>query len=304
MNNDVIEDLTKEDETKVEKISLEKTIEETSKEVTRAEYKKKQEQELQNYKIGERDINGNLITKVLGRGDEFVVYEIETKDLVDCLKVHIKTKIEEDTLPIDNFNDVRTKFSEAKGLLYKAVDKTATKLAIAQIVIHAIRGKSEAANYQFENLIKQLHLEYREQFNNRMRMLASALVLTVLAVLFSVATYYLHYFKENQYIHDLVFIITGGCIGGVFSISIGLNKLTCEMDVNRTLYFLYGVQRITISILASVIVFFVIKADLAFGICKKMDTPVIGYVFFAILAGFSETLVPNLLSNIEKQKAT
>ena len=100
----------------------------------RKKYKEQQKQDLAKYKIGEKDSNGYTITKIFGRGDEYVVYEIDTKDLVDSLKVWINTQIEENTVPIDNYNKVRAKFSEVKGLLYKVVDKTTTKTIIAQIL--------------------------------------------------------------------------------------------------------------------------------------------------------------------------
>ncbi len=267
------------------------------------EYKKQQKLTIDKYKVGEKDTNGNLITKIFGRGDEFVVYEIETKDLVDSLKVWIETRIEDDRVPIDNFNKIRAKFSEIKGLLYKVVDKTTTKAIISQIVINAIRGNVEEANRQFGDLVKQINLEYREQFNNRMRMLLSASIITVIIILFSTREYYEKSYVGHIHIHNLIYILAGGSMGALFSLTIGLNKIVCEKDVEWWLYMLYGLERISIGLLASVIVYFAIKADLAFSICGKMNNPVIGYVFFAILSGFSETLVPNLLINIEKEKA-
>lgn len=268
----------------------------------RKKYKEEQKQDLAKYKIGEKDSNGYTITKIFGRGDEYVVYEIETNDLVDSLKVWINTKIEEDTVPIDNYDKVRAKFSEVKGLLYKVVDKTTTKIIIAQIIINAIRGSFAEANTQFDTLIQKIHKEYKEQFKNRMRLLLSALGLTILMVFIAVFTYYNGCYKKFEHIHNLIYVLAGGSIGGFFSLSIGLNKLVCEQDVDWWLYILYGLERITIALLASVIMYFAIKCDLAFGICKEMDNPLIGYVFFGILAGFSETLVPNLLTNIEKEK--
>ncbi len=279
-----------------------KPTEEEMKKEKAEKYLQQQKENIAKYKIGERDSGGNTITKIFGRGDEYVIYEIETKDLTDSLKVWIETKIEDNKEPIDNYNKIRVKFSEVKGLLYKVVDKTATKSIISQIIIHAIRGNFEEANQQFASLIEKINEEYREQFKNRMRLLFCALGLTVVAVLIAVSTYYNGCYKNFEHLHNLIYVLAGGSIGGFFSLSIGVNKLVCEQDVQPWLYYCYGLERITIALLASVIMYFAIKSDLAFGICKKMDSPLIGYVFFGILAGFSETLVPNLLANIEKEK--
>lgn len=64
---------------------------------------------------------------------------------------------------------------------------------------------------------------------------------------------------------------------------------------------IYGVERMTISILAAAISYFAIQTELIFGLAKNISNPLIGYLFFSILAGFSETLVPNILTKIEKE---
>lgn len=275
---------------------------ETPEEEKKRLYKEEQKKELAKYRIGEKDSNGYTISKVFGRGDEYVVYEIDTKDLVDSLKVWINTQVEENTIPIDNFNKVRAKFSEVKGLLYKVVDKTTTKTIISHIIIDAIRGNADSANTQFETLIKQINQEYKEQFNNRMRLLISGLLFAGLVIAFAIGTYYNGCYKKFEHLHNLIYVVAGGCVGGFFSLSIGLNKIVCEKDVAWWLYIIYGIERIIIALLASAIVYFAIQADLVFSICKKMTNPVIGYVIFAIVAGFSETLVPNLLTRLEKEK--
>lgn len=58
-------------------------------------------------------------------------------------------------------------------------------------------------------------------------------------------------------------------------------------------------ERIVISILASVIVYFCIKSNLILGICNDMETPIYGYMVFSVVAGFSETFVPNVLRKLE-----
>lgn len=270
--------------------------------MTPEEYKEEQKKRLAKFKVGEKDANGYSITKVFGRGDEYVVYEIDTKDLVDSLKVWIDTKVEEDKVPINHYNSVRAKFSEVKGLLYKVVDKTTVKTVISHILINAITGNPDKANIQFDELITQINKEYKEQFDNRLRLLISALIFAVILIALAVYTYYSNSFEQYYHIRNLIFVTASGSVGGFFSISIGVNKIVTEKDVSLWLYILYGIERITVAILAATIVYFAIQADLVFSVCKKMTSPLIGFVTFSILAGFSETLVPNLLSKLEKEK--
>jgi len=64
---------------------------------------------------------------------------------------------------------------------------------------------------------------------------------------------------------------------------------------------IYAIERIFISIFASVIVYCAIRSNLAFGFVEKLPNPVVGYILFSIVAGFSETLVPNLLIKLESK---
>jgi hypothetical protein len=270
--------------------------------MTPEEYKEEQKLRIANYKVGEKEANGYTITKVFGRGDEYVVYEIDTKDLVDSLKVWIDTKVEEDKVPINHYNAVRAKFSEVKGLLYKVVDKTTIKTIISHILINAITGNPDKANTQFDDLVLQINKEYKEQFDNRLRLLISALLFSALLIGIAIFTYFNGCLKQHLHIRNLIFITAGGSVGGFFSISIGVNKIVTEKDVSVWLYILYGIERIVVAIMASTIVYFAIQADFVFSVCKKMENPLIGYVTFSILAGFSETLVPNLLTKLEKEE--
>jgi len=266
------------------------------------DYKVKQKEELDKYKVGALDSNDYKIINIFGEGDEYVIYEIETNHFVNSVKVFIKTLNEDDKTPIQNYSNVRAKFTEVKSLLYKVVDKQATKTIIAHILINAILGRVDLAHMQFDQLIKQINLEYKEQFDNRIKFLFSALAFTILIIYICISIYYRGLFNNYNHIHNLFFVICGGCMGGFFSISIGINKLICEKDVGNWVYYLFGLERIIVAILAASIIYFAIQCDLAFSFCKKLDNPVIGYLFFGILAGFSESLVPNLLSDTEKKK--
>lgn len=135
-----------------------------------------------------------------------------------------------------------------------------------------------------------------------MRLVVSALVFSLFLSAIALNTYIYNNYTSLSHLRNLIFVIAGGSIGGFFSISLGINKIICEKDVANWLYILYGVERIIIATSASTIVYFAIQADLVFSITKKLPQPLIGFIFFAIVAGFSETFVPNLLIKIEKEK--
>jgi hypothetical protein len=268
----------------------------------KVEYKKEQQKNISALKVGASDINGYHITKVFARGDEYVIYEIESKDLVESVKVNIDNVTETDESGIiKRYNSIRVKFVEIKGLLYKVVDKTTIKTIIAQILAHGLTEKPEEANTQFDNLKAEINKEYKDQFANRLRLLFSSLSVALIFIVIAVLTHYNKWFNDYTHIKYLIFVTTAGSIGGFFSLSIGLKKIICEKDVNKCLYLIYGAERIVIAVLASTIIYFAIKSDVLFGTCNKMDNPLIGYILFSFLAGFSETLVPSLMTKLEKE---
>lgn len=132
--------------------------------MTPEEYKIKQQERISAFKVGSNDPSGYKIIKIHGRGDEFVVYEIETTELTESIKVWIDTMVEEDFVPINNYEGVREKFAIVKGLLYKSVDKTTSKSIISHILVSAIHSGPEGANAQFDRLIVQINKEYEDQF--------------------------------------------------------------------------------------------------------------------------------------------
>ena len=78
--------------------------------------------------------------------------------------------------------------------------------------------------------------------------------------------------------------------------------MTFEKAVNKWLYVLYGLERVSISIFGAVIVFLAIKNNLVFGMVNEFPNPLMGFTLFSIVAGFSETLIPSLLINLGKNE--
>lgn len=125
---------------------------------------KERKKRMPNHKVGEYDLNGNLITKVYAKDPEYAIYEIESKDIADSIKVHI-----EDDYPeiLKRYNSIRIKYIEIKGILYKVVDKATTKATIAQIIVLALTKNTQEAEQEFNKLKKGIEEDYKEQFANR-----------------------------------------------------------------------------------------------------------------------------------------
>ncbi len=249
---------------------------------------------IDSHKVGQVDTNDFIVTNVLASGNVYVIYEIKTDKIENSIRIYI-----DDSELERRYGNIRIKFSEVKQHLYKVVDKQSIKSIIAQILVHALLDNEEDAQKKFDELIKRINEEYFEQYRNRLRLIFGA------GILFSVfvGIYGGFYFSnsDDSLLKNVVLSATCGSFGGFFSILLSVSKLRCEQGVPQWIYWVYGMVRILISVLAGILIYLAVKIDLVFGFCNDLSSPETGYAVFAILAGFSESLVPNFLKKLENE---
>lgn len=270
--------------------------------MTAEEYKKEAVEKLSKFVVGGNDQAGNLITWIYLKADEYIVYEVKSKDMSNSIRVVVEpwTKDDKDNL-IDNFYKINAKYLEVKGLIYKVVNFKDIKSKIAYIIAVGIKGNTDLAIEQFDDLIKTINKDYKEQLKNRLKYLASVLTYVLLASAFAIITYAFQLFLEFNLIRSLIFTIAAGSIGGFISVSRRIRQMAFEKDVEAYQYFFYGIERSLISSFGAVIIYFVITSNLAFGIINELEKPLYGITVFSFIAGFSETLIPNLLIKLERE---
>ncbi len=98
----------------------------------------------------------------------------------------------------------------------------------------------------------------------------------------------------------LCYVAAFASLGGFLSLALKLEKLDVDPDSPWHFYLLSGISRIAISVVAGVFVYMLIRADLLVGFVMDLDSKS-GILVFAFLAGFSETLVPDILRKIESK---
>ena len=268
------------------------------------EYKAAQKKRMDALVIGGKDRNGNIINRIFAFSDEYVVYEIETNILSDSIKVWIDTIVEENNKPVENYEKIKPKFAELKGLLYKVEDIDSMKVRIGYILPLAISGNIDLAIDSLDKLKKEINERYIDLFAFRMYFLITSLIFVIINIVIAANCYYSNLFSEHNQIKSLIYVATGGSIGGLISITNRLRNISFESGVGKIWYILYGIQRIVISILFGVVIYFAILTNTIFGFVNNLDLhrSIFGFIIFGVVAGFSETLIPTLLINLEQGK--
>lgn len=99
-------------------------------------------------------------------------------------------------------------------------------------------------------------------------------------------------------------IATFGAIGGFISLNIRLNEIKFEISDSTISYIVVSLYKVIFSMLASIIVFFLIESDLILGIIKTKSSNQLYFLYvISTLAGFSESLLPNIFKGIEDKVA-
>lgn len=103
--------------------------------------------------------------------------------------------------------------------------------------------------------------------------------------------------NNTQLLHFLK-IATCGALGGFFSVSLSVWNLKVDVDASRMLNFAAGGSRILIAIVAAIFTYFAIKSKLILG---ALDDESYGIFVAAIISGFSETFVPNIIRKVSEK---
>nr|WP_288256963.1 hypothetical protein [uncultured Pseudomonas sp.] len=90
-----------------------------------------------------------------------------------------------------------------------------------------------------------------------------------------------------------------GALGGILSIAVGYSSLKIDIDANWATNGLIGSSRIIIAIIASVFSYLAISSGIAFSFIQEAKSNH-GVLLVAMISGFAEMLVPNMMSNLAR----
>jgi hypothetical protein len=253
-------------------------------------------------KKGAEDISGNIVKEVLARQNEFIIYEIENSDINNSLKVFFDgyTDESEQTI-IQKFNKVKQNYIKAKGLLYRSSNFGMMKNRIAHMLATVLSTTDEDfdGNAEFQKLIVEIEKEYAKSVRHRLVYLLPSVLISISVSLYMYSRYP-DLFENKIELWEALCVVLGALIGGTMSIIFRVSKNNFEEHLNGWYYFFTGIERIVLSVFAGAIAYIGIKSGILFGNIEDKGYWTIAAV--STLAGFSEALIPGLLTKISNDK--
>lgn len=267
-------------------------------------YQREQKQALAGIRVGEVCPSGCKVIKIFARGDEYVIYEIESTNPVESIRVYIHTKVDENEEPVENFNKAKDAFDRIKSIIFKYSADSSYKQRAASALVLAIRGNVEEAAKIFSKIEVDARADFSQRVLGRLYYLLGAIVLCGIASLFSLYAY-IHrqdgFFIENNVLLQFCYAVAYASIGGFFSVSLKAKDVWAQQAIQNWMYSLYGAERLVISVIAGIITFTAIKAGIVFAFVESSQSGPYILLSLCFLSGFSESLIPNYMGRLEKE---
>lgn len=239
--------------------------------------------------FNEGDIyKGERITSLYAAKAEYLIFEGD-----HCGEVTIATEnleLKRRCSEISPKISIITEYLISKREKKKFVDR------IGLAYCEAIEGNIENANKICDKIIDRIEL-YKSNIG-RFYYLITCLGMVVIALVIS------YLLKKYKFIPEIIphfYIMTYASIGGFLSIAKDIKKIHIDSSDFGWFQAFYGATRILISMFSGLIIYVLVKSEQVLPNLNSQDNIYIVCIL-AIAAGFSETLIPNLLKRIEDER--
>ena len=259
------------------------------------------------FKVGDTDGLGNKILKILAsKSKDYLIYKtidgicivINPYDLEDL-------KDQEDEYG-KKLQEIEPNLSHARALSRQVQLRNSSKRLevidslIANGIWHVFEGNYDLAKLMIIKAIDSLNRLI--QINSRIQYLTGCFFVVVIALIALVLSGSLFPQTWSIYIE----VMFCGALGGYLSVGISSNRLQFEPDSTRQMNILAGASRILIAISSSIFIYFAVKSDIFLGLITNSntegninhETEIWAIRFFSVIAGFSESFVPDIIAKI------
>lgn len=245
--------------------------------------------------IGANDMAGNKIINVLARHNEYVIYEIETDDINNRMKVLIDGHTDESEAKIQKrFNEVKQKYIEAKGMLTKSSNFEMMKHRIAHTLSTALNS-DEDGKAEFTELIETITKEHEDFVFNRLLYLLPAFLSVFIFFIWCIII--LDKRIHNTEDWQIIISLLAASLGGGLSMLINAKSLNFEEYKTKKYYFMLGIERIILAFMAGAVAFITLKSG--FLTSEILNKGYWALMLTLVIAGFSESFIPGVLSKSE-----
>lgn len=239
------------------------------------------------YKAGIKDNDDEKVIKIYAKSLSFIVYRTDRAIRID---------IDDEHLDAQSIGSRHYGLSVDLARIYSLLPEILSNSeSINRLVARAITANAAGRPEDAKQILAQAEdrLVKLKTIQGRLRYTLSALTLVLIVFVISLC----NGLTDAPILFNIILL---GSLGGVLSIALGFSSLEIDLDASNKVNCLIGCSRILIAIAASIFSYFAIQTDVAFSfVANAPDNS--GFYMIAMVAGFAEMLIPNIMSNLMKE---
>ena len=243
------------------------------------------------YKTNEIDNDGVFVKKIYAKALDYIIYRTDTAIRID---------IDDDSKRLNELASNHYKIGVDLARIYSWLPENLSWTESINKQISRAMATNVAGNFDDAKIMLK-HAEERviklKTIQGKLQYTLSSFLMVALVFLVSMLATYL---GKSELLSR---VILCGALGGVLSIAVGFDKLNIDIDANWQTNVLIGCSRILIAITASLFSYLAIKSGIAFSFANKIECNY-GIFLFAMVAGFAEMLIPNIMNNLAKENSS
>lgn len=230
------------------------------------------------------------ITRIYKFNDDYILYETNKQGDI-CYETA-------DDLDAKCIKSIRSHVIKVQSILTTRKERRRFSTKISMAYADCFDGEADRGKKMLENLYETIK-SYRK-LKSKISYMASSLSFTVFNILICTLVNTIWYHSMNHHLSLLITIATFGSLGGLISIISKIPNMKLDIKGSNFLQIMDSFSRVFLSMISSVIIFAFIKSDLVLGALNNLDNNNVFYAF-AVVSGFSEKFIPNIIKGIEKK---
>lgn len=244
------------------------------------------------------DPSGNRIITILSSQNEFIIYEIDTADINNRLRVLIDgyTDNSEKEL-VKKFDIVKQNYVRAKGMLYRSPNYGSMKNRVAHALSTCLNSSDSNFNGNkiFEDLCKEIEQEQKLIVTNSFLYILPVVVCVL--IIFCLSYNILDQRVSNTPDWQIISALLASALGTGVSMTTSIKKVHFEEYKFSRFYFFIGIERVIFGFMVAAVAFIAIKSQL-------ITSTLLGHGYWSsmmifVAAGFAEQFVPSLIKKVD-----
>lgn len=235
-------------------------------------------------KVGEKDSGDNVVMLILGQSDKNCVYI--TKD--NQLRWNIEGDVPSELIPVVNKFDLL--MTEVKSAVSEK-HKNECLTLLGKSLYAAMNEKTTEKALRYFDGVEQ----FVQSMTQQQKQATYVFVCILVTIILTTPSISILHIMQPQHAHYFY----GACLGAIGA-CISVMQRAVSVDVNWRLdlfsLVLHAVIRITLGLLFGAVFVLACKADFLFGEFKTNPRAI---YLLAMVAGFSERMIPDLFSRLE-----